>query len=69
MVRTALVIAVAAVFAATPFGSKLAAKAKQASATHASAVQLQKPALRCPWVCLRFGWPSYLLSFPPPGLR
>jgi hypothetical protein len=59
MVRTALVIAVAAVFAATSGF----AKAKQASAAH---VQLQKPAPRCHWACPRYGWPSYLLSFPPP---
>jgi hypothetical protein len=65
MVRTALVIAVAAVFAATSV-AKLAAKSKQPPATRTSAAQLQKPAPRCPWACPRYGWPSYLLSFPPP---
>jgi hypothetical protein len=66
MVRIALVVVVAAAFAVTLSVSKLAAKAKQASATHVTAVHLQKPVPRCPWACPRYGWPSYLLSFPPP---
>jgi hypothetical protein len=66
MVRIALAVVVAAAFAVTPSVSKLAAKAKQASATHMTAVQLQKPAPRCLAACPRYGWPSYLLSFPPP---
>ena len=66
MARIAFVVAVAAILAATPFGWKLAAKAKQAPTPHTSAVQLQKPTPRCHWACPRYGWPSYLLSFPPP---
>ena len=38
-------------------------------ATQINATQPQKSAVKCSAYCRQYGWPSYLLSFPPAGSR
>jgi len=45
------------------------AKADHPIAVQTAATQPQKTVLKCPRKCRQYGWPSYLLSFPPAGSR
>ncbi len=65
MIRIGLVAALAVGLAVTPSASALAAKTKQPSATQARVQRTHHWATRCAVTCRQYGWPSYLLSFPP----
>jgi hypothetical protein len=45
------------------------AKAGYHTTTQTNATQPQKSAVKCSAKCRQYGWPSYLLSFPPARSR
>lgn len=66
MIRISLVTAVAVGLAVAPSASALAAKSKQPSVTQARVQRTHQWTTKCAVTCREYGWPSYLLSFPPP---
>jgi hypothetical protein len=65
MMRIGLVAALAAGLVITAPASALAAKTKHPSATRARVQRTPQWAAKCAFTCRQYGWPSWLLSFPP----
>ncbi len=69
MTLTARLATAATVLVGTHFIWTGPAKAEHHTATQMTAKQLHKSAVKCPAKCRQYGWPSYLLSFPPARSR